>query len=614
MKNFSYCCSQDGHGLSYPGFSVVFIQTFSIHHHLQFCVPEIYVDNPGNMRASQAGKPMVYRKRHIEHQIFVRKSIEAPLRSKFRFLSPSGIYELKDKPVEGGVPVRIFPHDGVYRFALRGFSFSLPVLAEDEDGRSVMLSGHVSVEMSLFFGHTVSMTYRFLFDGNAASITDPVTGEKTDATTDHIIALLSTYLGAEYWSREKEAEDKDAAAQTDINLETEMTVGDFWFQDDGTPIDDTPREGINLGGKGRTFDRICRIYKRFIYDSCTAIADGLDKDERKSYIRFSSKREVDVRNDLHYAMVDIWENLRHVDKDGADLFEKKSGDEGGLSEAQLVDHIRDFHKPELIGLMTLYPGEWPYRDSRAYDEVCGENIAIDTDDLVLVGSNLSVVIGTYGRRGSDVQQTADGDIKGGVDWTEHLKERAKYHVSWPEYLMILQMALAKKYRIGLAKDQLVKVTLEAENATAEDLIGKNSELSMRLSRMILQLDAVKYSKFASHIVMLDRTNRRLKLEEDMAQFREIREMVDSSLEHLSDYKAMKADSFLNIILAIISVASTFELLFQDSEMPFLTYFNIQSGSLSAWLVATVAAITIFALLVLLKNSLRKIGLFSDKKR
>ena len=180
--------------------------------------------------------------------------------------------------------------------------------------------------------------------------------------------------------------------------------------------------------------------------------------------------------------------------------------------------------------------------------------------------------------------------------------------------MILQMALAKKYRIGLAKDQLVKVTLEAENATAEDLIGKNSELSMRLSRMILQLDAVKYSKFASHIVMLDRTNRRLKLEEDMAQFREIREMVDSSLEHLSDYKAMKADSFLNIILAIISVASTFELLFQDSEMPFLTYFNIQSGSLSAWLVVTVAAITIFALLVLLKNSLRKIGLFSDKKR
>ena len=109
--------------------------------------------------------------------------------------------------------------------------------------------------------------------------------------------------------------------------------------------------------------------------------------------------------------------------------------------------------------------------------------------------------------------------------------------------------------------------------------------------------------------MFDRTTKRLKLEEDMAEFHEIRQMVDSSLENLSDYKAMKADAFLNIILAIISVASTFELLFQNSEMPFLSYFGLNSGGLSAWLVTIVAAVTIFALLILMKSGLKKLYQF-----
>lgn len=33
---FDYCCSQDGHGLEIPGFSAVFIQTFSIKQERQF--------------------------------------------------------------------------------------------------------------------------------------------------------------------------------------------------------------------------------------------------------------------------------------------------------------------------------------------------------------------------------------------------------------------------------------------------------------------------------------------------------------------------------------------------------------------------------------------------
>lgn len=37
---FDYCCSQDGHGLEIPGFSAVFIQTFSIKQEKQFFLPE----------------------------------------------------------------------------------------------------------------------------------------------------------------------------------------------------------------------------------------------------------------------------------------------------------------------------------------------------------------------------------------------------------------------------------------------------------------------------------------------------------------------------------------------------------------------------------------------
>jgi len=40
---YDYCCSRDGHGLEIPGFSAVFIQTFSIKQELQFLLPDCYV-------------------------------------------------------------------------------------------------------------------------------------------------------------------------------------------------------------------------------------------------------------------------------------------------------------------------------------------------------------------------------------------------------------------------------------------------------------------------------------------------------------------------------------------------------------------------------------------
>ena len=353
----------------------------------------------------------------------------------------------------------------------------------------------------------------------------------------------------------------------------------------------TDQVEISLDGDGRVFDMISHRYKVFVKDHCTEFNA---KYSREEVVRFKERKERRDKSsaDLHYAMVDLWENIQHPCEEG-DLFAKDHVPH--LSEAQIVDHIRDYHKAELIGLMTLYPGEWPYRDDEAYDEVCGENIAIDTDDLVLCNNNIAMVLGTYGRRGSDSP----------VDWEEHLKERSVYHVSWPEYLLILEMILAKKYVIGFANEQLIDATLDVEGRSSEDIIADNAALSMRLTRLEMQLDAVKYSKFMSHKVMFDRTTRRLEVDADLDRLHSMMESVDSSLHNLSDYKSMRSGAVLNFILAIISVASTFELLFQNSEMPFLSFFGIENSRLAATLVFVVAAITVFAILLIFSNYIKK---------
>ena len=648
MKDYNYCCSKDGHGLSFPSFSVVFIQTFSIHRNLEFtlpikCVREDYDKIVGEIEAKAAeskifksvaeylGEPIVYMNQNIEREIFVMSGEEDHLVQKKlcgdRWLKKSIFPKtpiltkryMKSLPRIGTVPetsrVWRFPKKAVYRFSLRGFDFSMPLRPTDEqDLYPVDLHGHVNVEMSLFFGNTVSLTYRFFFDGNTAHISAPADKSKSvDANVDHIITLLSTYLGAEYWSADSED------GPTNINLKSTFIAEKFWIDNDGNEVaEEKGRETLSMDKGGRAFDEIALRYKKYLYNNYTSYREGLDFEEMRDHEQFRLKHGVSVINDHHYAMVDIWEDVKHIveSENGSkiDLFSTECSPK--LSEAEIVNHIRTHHKPELIGLMSLYPGEWPYRDSHAYDEVCGENIAIDSDDHVMVGSNMAVVIGTYGRRSNRVTEEnilehADHGPtirKQGVNWQKHLKERARYHVSWPEYLMILQIVIAKKYVIGFAKDQMIDVALNVRDKDAEELIANNADLGMRLSRQIIQLDMVKYSKFASHKIMFDRTTRRLGLDDDLDKLKDVTEMVDNSLRNLSDYRAMRSDFLLNFILVIVSVSSTFELLFQDLKMDFLDKVGIHSDltKIAAWLILIVASTTIFALLLVVKRSIKKV--------
>lgn len=609
MENLEQAGIVPDHGLEFPGFSTVFIQTFSIRYDKKFKIPAEYenlvlpeeYDDPALSRdrdfvfdenrkiyiekADALGVPIVPMENNIENQIFVLPKEECGK--------------------------KISDDHSVRRFSLRGFDFEMNLVpGKDDDFPPINMKCYVDVELSLFFGHTVSLTYRFLFNGAQGFLTGNYTVRKQiNATTDHIIILLSTYLGAEYWSKEKESDDKpkehkSKKSKTNINFETGFRITNFHYDEHGAPLESG--KDLDLFGKGRTFDEIATRYKKFIYYHCTEQAHRVEKDEELLNKRKFKNRKIDAAPDNHFAMVDLWENVQHPDPvTNEDYFDKNNA--APLTEGQIISHIRNCHKQELIGLMTLYPGEWPYRDPEAYDEVCGENIAIDTDDLVLVNNNMCMVLGTYGRRGGDSDELKENEprweAKKTVNWAEHLKERAIYHVSWPEYLMILQMVLAKKHVIGKANTQLVEATLFSTKESSYELIGRNARLSMRLSKMVLLLDVVKYSKFTSHKVMFDRTTRRLNLDSDMERLSSMMEMVDNSLHNFSDYKSMKSDFMLNFILALISVASTFELFFQKSEMPFLSYFGYETNKFAAVLVAVVFGVTIFAFLLVITKTL-----------
>ncbi len=526
-------CMQKGCGLRYPGFSVVLIQMFSLDKFKEF-----------DMDKALSSGIVARITKSIDHLIFVMNR--------------------KDR-------------ENVRRFKLDGFSFSLSL----DDPYHIDMKGNVQVEMLVLFGYMVSVTYRFVFDGNLCSLSEP-------ACTDHIIALLSSHLSAEHWSRNEGEEE------TNINLEIkDFCISGLRISENGKVLPGGKEDTLHLEGCSRVFDELSVRYKRFVRSQCSSYRQMTTREEK--YLNEKSACEdAGSYDDLHYAMVDIWENVMHHSYYGDDIFSNSRIER--LTESEIVNHIRNCHQEELIGLMTLYPEEWPYRDRKSYDEICGENIAIDIDDLVLVNANVCVVIGTYGRRGTDSP----------VNWAEHLEERAEYHVSWPEYMSILEMVLAKKYIVNSVEDELVEASMNMSNVSSSELIARNAELSMRFSRMIVQLNIVKYSKFMSHKVMFDRTTKRLDLENDQKKLIKLMEMTDSSLHNISDYRSVKADMVLNVILAIISVVSTFEILFQNVSLPFLEYFGMKSSDTAALLVWFVAALALFGLLLLFVNIFKKI--------
>ena len=574
MELLDTCCSKDEKELVFPSFSVVFIHTFML-------ADGVIRQGVGDVPDVDLGDAFDDMKAKLKPD---PKKGALPVSSLAEYINKENVHivRMKSEVEELLFPSKSFSNNQIARYSVKGFDFRIPVRASKEKNRRgnyvadfppVDFQGHANVEVSQFFGNIFSLTYRFLFDGFTCRIlqadeTDHETMGTDDrkivkATTNHIIVLLSTALGAEYWSDDDV--DKKAAG---IDLINRIVIDKFWLNSDGevTVRDadgklanpgklekqqkDKPLEKCE-GGKenehgvwaikdnDRVFDWILLRYKKYL---------------SKEFQPGVSVEEMSVKDDSRYAMVDIWETVKHP-YGVKDLFSPKH--EPKLSEADIINHIRDYHKPELVGLMSMYPAEWPYRAAEAYDDVCGENIAIDTDDLVLAGSHMTVVIGTYARRGDGVN---------GVNWKEVMRDRRLYHVSWEEYLLIVQFILAKKYTFNHAIDRLLNLTDDMSLVT-KDMIGDCSKAALAASKKAIALDVIKQMKFPSHKIMYDRTAKRLELESDFQRFKDVQEVVSGNLQSLGEYHVAKSDSRMNFLLMAISVVSLLELLYQDSKWP-----------------------------------------------
>jgi hypothetical protein len=446
----------------------------------------------------------------------------------------------------------------VRRFKLQGFDFRIRL----DEPYKVTVAGHLFVEMSLFFNKTVSLTYRMVIDGEHVTIDDIL-------TTDHIIDLISPAFGAEHWEKD------DCGVQTKITHEIEdVTISNLLLNSDGEWCENTDDNILTLPDK-----RILRaIFNR--YKACTRRMCGdLSLKTGKTTEQLSSV------SDMYYVYVDIWESLQHCDE----LFKQ-------LKEEDIIAHIMKAHKRELVGLMTLYPDEWPYRTEESYDEVCGCNVAIDTDDLILVNQNMCVVFGTYGLRGGKEAPT---------DWAEHLKERSHYHVSWPEYMLILEMVLAKKYTLQYANDLLLDAVLsEQAFRKPAQAIEANAKLNLEITRLLMKLNAVKYSKFMSHKVMYDRTSARLNIDGDSEKLIQMMEQIDNALNNISETQTLKQNAGMNIVLGFISVASLFQIIFSQMHIESLEWMGISSKIIGFGL-HSITIILIFAGLALLFYSINR---------
>ena len=555
-ENKVKCCNDPETGLRYHGFSMVFMQVFTLPHDLKFAEPKDIKSVDFSRIEESLGDA-----RDGGKNFLVRKNSKGTIES-FIFERPKVLID----NFGGGVSANEDSRRAIKRYILPGFHISM-IINPNKNGKCspqpiIKVEGEVHVEMSLFFNRTVILSYRLLRDKdsirccevekvvnetNISYIERNKRDEELFLYNDHLILLAALNHGAENWTATIDKENN--LVETDINANLKDALfSDLKIDERGEYSQDysLTYSVANDGKSGNPFPEICRRYKESLINEILKHSAVKSKEYDRSAV---------VMRDTKFTLVDIWESMQ--DHNGA--FEAL-----GLDEVQTIEHIKEYHKSELIGLMSLYPGEWPFRDAKAFDEVCGDNIAIDTDDLVLVNSDMAVVFGTYGLRGEDAQ---------GVDWKAHLKMRSRYHVSWPEYMLILEMILAKKHTIAYANEQIIVNSLVLDQDNDEyklnEVLSRNADLQKRLTRLMLLLNVSQYAKFVSHKVMFQRTEERLHIDKMFSDLNDSLTAVNDYLHNITETKGVRQGFNMGFLLLLISIFLLFEIFFQNVSLPFI---------------------------------------------
>lgn len=537
MKNYNQCeC-----GLVYNEFSIILIQTFTS--------PGIEIPD----LEKPEFKPFIKRDcdGNFDDQLFTNTCPEHPWdESAFRHK-----HERKE------------PHTGprIERYRLKGFDICI-----DIGGLTpARLWGRVHVRATVFFNKTVEISYRIIVTKTGKINNTRFCQTDVPFNTDQLIAVAGIVQHVEHWVYNRKLKGQEIDGSLKI-----VTIGDLHLDERST------FHPTEVKTKGITFEEVQKRYRYFF-----------DRQPLRDYPKPQEEKEFEY-GDHNYIFLDIWESVSHA---GRVRFDE-------LSEDKVIEHIEQCHKAELVGLMTLYPEEWPYRMDSSFEDICGKNIAIDTDDLVLANENMSLVVGTYGNRGKEAP----------TDWKKHLARRDRYHVSWPEYLVLVEILLAKKHTINYVLNKYIFNSRRAikENSKADsrdgqpgftiindkilDMIEQNARLSIALSDVILQLDSVRYLRYMSHKHMYHETSRRLRIEDDERQLKEITERVDKSLTNANNIADLKEANSTKNILLFISIASLFGVLLEgNGEAPVFSMISRELGVFTAVLLVIITSVGIY---------------------
>ena len=443
---------------------------------------------------------------------------------------------------QGNFDDQLFLHkkEIIKRYILPGFKIRV-VVGDESDYETV--EGEVAVWATQFFDTTMEISYRFIVHTSPRFKDMGFMTASAPLDTDKIIALAGIVQHVEHWVfKEKEN------MQIIDGCVREIEISDFPFSPSSSYLQEADREN------GISFDEARRRYRN-VFDKT-----GLNE----------------FRYEEHdFTFIDIWETIEHY---GIPGFRR-------MDEDEIIEHIETRHRAELVGLMSLYPKEWPYRMDSSYVDICGPNIAIDTDDLVLANENMSIVLGTYGRRGED----------SATNWIKHLKRRDKYHVCWPEYLTLIEILLAKKMIINYVLNKYICNSKDAADRKTHKIIEQNARLSIKMTDMLTELDSIRYLRYISHKHMYNMTAERLRISRDEEELRHVIEHIERSLNNANAAAELNENDKTKHILFFISVASLFGVLLEGNGIaPIYALISDEWGS---GVALTVVILTTIGILI-----------------
>ncbi len=442
------------------------------------------------------------------------------------------------KPIDDFIDKQIFTKyedDLVSRYELDSFNIDISLYSKDADDTPVKLNsifGEVKVHAAVYFNKAVSLSYRFVVNTKEKESSFCFT--EKPFSTDDMILLAGLIHRVEHWNEEK---------------------GKYSVSEDQHRIKLRRKDGVEISGGSEIFTQIQKSYKSK-FTTCPKSEDS------------------------HHVMIDVWDDIAHSNLD----FTK-------MSESDIITHIETKHKSELIGLMSLYPYEWPYRNERDFQNICRDNIAIDTDDIVLTNSKVSLVIGTYGIRGEDAPTV----------WKDQIHFMNIYHVSWVEYLVLLETAIVKKTTIRYVLssyianiNKLSDANLKSKKSDIQAAISENADLNIRLTSLVARLDIARYVRYVSHKHMYKKAIKNLNIEEDIEQLNFITSNIDNALNNANNMRELKQTNTANRILMVISIASLLEVVMSEAKIPVLSLIGLGDISIKS---GTILIITTFVIIL-----------------